>query len=456
MHRKSGFTIVELLIVIVVIAILAAVIIVAYNGITRQARQSSLLSDISNAATIMGTDHARTGSYASTRANAHQGAGIPASEGTTYSFHSDGVSYCITARSSHSGVDSYFVSNNNPTPTKGECPQDGAVAVETSAGNGTLGAAPGTGTAATLAGPAGLTADGSGNLYFTDQQGARIRKMTTGGVVTNLFGNGPTGTTEGVGTAALFNWPQAVTVGPGNVLYVADTNNNRIRVAPLNGTSSTSSLAGGTQGTGGAIGASGTAVQLNTPRGIVYNPVSNTIYVADSQSHRIRVFSTAGVLLSNIGSTSGAWADGTSTTARFNFPQGLTVDTAGNVYVADTQNHRIRMIDTNGNVTTIAGSGVAGFSDNATGTSAQFRSPSALTISANGTIYVADTLNNAIRKITPDREVTTVAGNGTAGFADASGADARFDEPKGIAIGSDGRLYVADRANNRIRVLSVF
>ncbi|MGH7217981.1 MAG: SMP-30/gluconolactonase/LRE family protein [Candidatus Microsaccharimonas sp.] len=455
MQYRKGFTIVELLIVIVVIAILAAVVIVGYNGITKQARQSSLLSDVSNAATIMGTDQAQNGTYALTASSARGGSGIPSSEGTSFSFHSSGSTYCITARSSHSGVDSYFVSSDNPTPTKGECAQDGAVAVETVAGNGTLGAASGTGTAATLAGPAGLTADSSGDLYFTDQQGSRIRKMTTSGVVTNLFGNGPTGNTEGVGTAALFNWPQAVTVGPGNVLYVADTNSHRIRIAPING-STTSLFAGSSQGLGGAIGASGAAVQLNTPRGIVYNPVTATVYVADSQNNRIRVFDTTGKLLLNIGSTTGAWADGTSTTARFNFPQGLTVDSSGNVYVADTQNHRIRMIDTSGNVTTVAGSGTAGLSDNTTGTSAQFRSPSALTVSTNGTIYVADTLNNAIRKITPDRTVTTIAGNGTAGFADESGADARFNEPKGIAIGSDGRLYIADRANHRIRTLNIF
>lgn len=455
-QNKKGFTIVELLIVIVVIAILAAIVIVSYNGISKQARQSSLLSDVSNAATIMGTDQARNGTYALTASGARGGSGIPASEGTTFSFHSSGSTYCITARSSHSGVDSYFVSSDNPTPTKGECAQDGAVAVETAVGNGTLGAAPGTGTAATLAGPAGLTADGSGNLYFTDQQGSRIRKMTTSGVVTNLFGNGPTGSTEGQGTAALFNWPQAVTVGPGNVLYVADTNNHSVRVAPLVSGINTSRLVGGTQGTGGAIGASGSAVQLNTPRGIVYNPVTNTIYVADSQSNRLRVFSTTGELLSNIGSTTGAWADGSSTAARFTYPQGLAVDTAGNVYVADTQNHRIRMITTSGVVSTIAGSGTAGLADNTTGTAAQFRSPGALTVSSNGTIYVVDTGNNAIRRIAPDRAVTTIAGNGTAGFADESGADARFSEPKGIALGSDGRLYIADRANNRIRVLTVY
>lgn len=451
---KSGFTIVELLIVVVVIAILAAIVIVAYNGVTKQARESALISDLSNAATIMGVDYATNGTYALTKTAAHGGAGIPSSQGTDILFHSDGTTYCITARSTYDGIDSHYVSSANPTPTKGECPEDAGSSVTTLVGDGTVGAAPGTGTAATLAGPAGIVADSSGNLYFTDQQGSRVRKVTTAGVVTNLFGNGPTGTTEGIGTAALFNWPQAITVGPASQLYVADTNNSRVRVAPLTAGVSTSLLAGSTQGTGGTTGSMGSAVQFNTPRGVVYNPTNHYVYVADSQSNRIRVISVDGVYITDIGSLTGSFADGSRTAARFNYPQGLAVDSSGNVYVADTLNHRIRMIDTAYNVTTIAGGGTAGGTD-ANGTAARFNSPMAVTVSSNGTLYIADTGNNTIRKVTPSKDVTTIAGNGTAGFKDGNGTDTMFNEPKGIAIGSDGRLYVADRVNNRIRVINI-
>lgn len=451
---SSGFTIVELLIVIVVIAILAAITIVSFNGVTKNARQSVLLSDVKASAMAMSVDFTSNGSYAFIPGEVNGGKGLPASDGTIYSFHSTGTSYCITANSSHQGVLSYYVSDTVAGPTLGQCPQDLGAAVTTLAGNGTLGAAAGSGTAATLAGPAGITADANGNLYFTDQQGSRVRKVTTGGVVTNIVGNGATGTTEGVGTAALFNWPQAVTVGPTGQLFVADTMNSRIRTVTL-ATSTASLFAGSNPGNGGAIGASGSALQFNTPRGIVYESSANAVYLADSQNNLLKKLSTGGQLLATYGNSTGAFADGNATTARFNFPQGLAKDGLGNIYIADTKNHAIRKMTPSGNVTTIAGTGGTPGFTNGTGTAALFRDPMALAVANDGTIYVADTGNHAIRKITSSGTVTTIAGNGSAGFADDSGEAARFNEPKGIAIGSDGRLYVADRANNRIRVMPI-
>jgi len=155
----------------------------------------------------------------------------------------------------------------------------------------------------------------------------------------------------------------------------------------------------------------------------------------------------------------GGLLDGTGTGARFNYPQGLTVDSAGTIYVADTLNHNIRKISQTGVVTTLAGGGtgsvgVNGYVD-ATGTAARFNSPMAVAVDSSGNVFVADSANNRIRKITPAGVVTTVAGNGTAGYQDGYGkADTMFSAPRGIAIGSDGRLYVTDTNNNRIRVLS--
>lgn len=450
-HKRAGFTIVELLIVIVVIAILAAIVIVSYNGISQRARQSSLVSDVSAAAKIMANRHTNDGVYPSDSTTAHSGKPLPASEGISYTFHSTGTTFCITARSSHAGIDSYYVSNTRLSPIKGACPQDAGGAVDVAVGNGTVGAAPGTGTAATLAGPAGITAGPAGTLYFTDQQGSRIRQMTTSLVVTNIAGNGTPSSTEGIGTAATFNWPQAITAGPAGVLYVADTNSHRIRRVPTDGTT-TSLLAGSTQGNAGAVGSSGTSILFNTPRGIVYNPVSNTIYVADSQNNQIKQLDTTGKLLAIYGNPTGAWADGSGATIRFNYPQGLAVGQDGTVYIADTRNNRIRTLNAAGVVETIAGS-TAG-NANGTGAAAQFNAPMALTVASDGTIYVADTDNNLIRKITPSRVVSTIAGSGAAGYQNGTGDEAQFSEPKGIALGSDGKLYVTDRANQRIRVIT--
>ena len=450
---KDGFTIVELLIVVVVIAILAAITIVSYTGISLRAHQSTLANDAHAAATIMGSDEVANGSYPSSLGAANGGRGIPASLGTSYSFHSTTSSYCITVSSSFDGVKSYYVSNTNPTPTFGQCAEDLGVPTTTLAGNGTLGFANGSGTSAVLASPAALTADASGNLYFSDGATSRIRKVTTAGIVSTLAGNGSSGYVEGTGTGATFNWPQALSIAGNGNLIIADSNNQKIRVLPPLTTTS-AYFSGSTQGNAGAIGTAATAIRYNVPRGVLFHPQTGTVFVADSQNNRIVQLDTAGAIVNVIGQTSGGLTNGTGTAAQFNYPQGLGVDTAGNLYVADTQNHAIRKITSSGVVTTVAGNGTSGYVD-AMGTSARFKSPGALVVATDGTIYVSDSGNNRIRKIATDGTVTTVAGDGTAGFADGNGQSAQFNNPNGIAIGSDGRLYVADTANHRIRALNI-
>lgn len=442
--NSQGFTIVELLIVIVVIAILAAITIVSYNGITARARDTTLKSDLHNAVTVMGIDSTTNGAYSLTAAGVNGGKGLPASDGTSYSYHSDGTTYCITATSSYTNT-SYYASDSSPLPTSGKCSQDLGAVVTTLAGSGSFGFADGTGTSAVLAAPAALAADSTGNLYFSDQATSRIRKVTLGGVVTTLAGNGSSSYAEGTGTAALFNWPQAITVGPSNYLYISDTNNYKIRELS---TSNVSRLVvGSTQGDATTLN------QFNVARGIVYSPQASALFVSNSQSNQIKKVTTSGTVSFYAGQGSGGWADANGTSAKFNYPEGLAIDSSGNIYVADTQNHRIRKIDTSGNVTTIAGNGTAGYADGPA-LSAQFSSPGALAVASDGSIYVADTGNNYIRKISGG-SVTTVAGNGTAGFADGTGTSAQFSGPKGIAIGSDGKLYVADTSNNRIRVINI-
>jgi sugar lactone lactonase YvrE len=174
------------------------------------------------------------------------------------------------------------------------------------------------------------------------------------------------------------------------------------------------------------------------------------VYVADYDNHRIRKITSAGVVTTLAGSGTGTFADGTGTSASFRNPYGVAVDSSGNVYVADQLNQRIRKITSAGVVTTLAGNGTAAFADG-TGTSARFNSPQGVAVDSAGNVYVADYNNQRIRKITSAGVVTTLAGQTTPGSTDGTGTNARFNGPTGIAVTSGGILYVVDSDNNRIR-----
>lgn len=451
--RPQGFTIVELLIVIVVIAILAAITIVSYNGIQNQARVSSLKSDVASGLKLVELDRVERGSYALALEDVQGGDKLSLSGDRAVSFHSSGDAFCLSIHSIKTPSLSYFVSNNDRQPVEGACPQDAGAAVTSFIGNGTLGFANGSGESAVLASPVALTST-AGGLYFTDSSTSRVRYVTNAGVASTIAGNGPTGTTEGVGNAALFNWPQAAAVGFNGTLFVADSNNQRIRSVPLNSTA-TSVFAGlsGTATTTGFADGTGTTARFNVPRGIAFDSAANLLYVADSQNNRIRTITAAQLVSTIAGQSGGGFADNsTGTLAQFNYPQGLAVGADGTLYIADTNNHRIRKMSPSGAVTTLAGS-TAGNVDG-TGAAGRFNKPSAVAVAQDGTVYVSDTDNHAIRKITPGGAVTTIAGGGGTGYANGSGVDARFSSPRGIALGSDGRLYVADTGNHRIRVLT--
>lgn len=453
---ESGFTIVELLIVIVVIAILAAITIVSYSGIITRGHQSKLISDVASAGLLMSVDHSSTGLYPLTRSQVNNGKGINNDADITYTFHSTQSTFCITAISSHSGVNNYYVSNANLSPVLGTCLEDLGAQVATLAGSGAAGFANGTGTAAILLAPVGLTVDPTGNLYFTDGGSSRIRMVTPAGVVTTLAGAGGSTYAEGTGSSALFNWPQSLTIGAGGLLYVTDTNNNRIRSVTTGGVSAF--VSGGS--TAGDVYGNAATSRFRVARGIVYNPVDSTLYVADSENNRVRKVTAAGDTTTYAGQVSGGLVDGTGASAKFNYPQGLAVDSTGNIFVADTRSHAIRKITPAGVVTTVAGGGTTAFGQagyvDANGKTARFNNPMAVAVDSAGVIYVADSSNNRIRKIATNGDVTTVAGTGASGYQDGIGTDAIFASPQGIAIGSDGRLYITDTSNNRIRVISNF
>ena len=236
-------------------------------------------------------------------------------------------------------------------------------------------------------------------------------------------------------------------------ILVSCSNNNNSTPSPNNSTpvtnnSQVTTLAG--NGNKGISNGLGTQSSFNFPTDVV-SDISGNIFVADQENHVIRKISPAGIVTIFAGSGSLGYTDGTGQSATFNSPQSLTIDASGNIYVADTGNNRIRKISPTGIVSTIAGSGNYG-SANGVGISAEFSFPRGITIDNLGNIYVTD--YNLIRKIAPNGTTTTFAGSGQSGSSNGAGTLASFYMLSDIAIGSDGYLYVADAGNNLIRKIS--
>lgn len=321
---------------------------------------------------------------------------------------------------------------------------------------GASGRADGAGSAARFDRPTGVTVDGQGNVYVTDYNNQLIRKVTAAGEVTTLAGvGGAAGFLDGSGyllNPSLFRNPTGIAVTTGNIAYVADTGNHSIRSITTAGVVTT--LAGSTGNVGLADG-TGSAATFNAPNSVAVG-LSGNILVADTANHLIRVVTTGGTVttLAGTGGTAGS-ADGQGTGASFNLPTGVAVDAAGNAYVADYGNHTIRKISPTGLVTTLAGSaGVAG-STNGAGTAASFNHPRALAVSADGTVYVSDSGNQLVRQITAAGFVTTLAGTaGVGGGGDGTGTGATFDGPAGLAVDAAGNVYLADTNNSTIRKIS--
>ncbi len=311
----------------------------------------------------------------------------------------------------------------------------------------------GTGANARFFNPTSAAVDGAGNVYVADGGDHTIRKISAGGVVTTFAGSsGQGGSADGSGSSALFLYPYAVAVdGSGNV-YVADSGNNNIRKITAGG--SVSTLAGNAGLTGSSDG-TGSSALFNAPQGIAVDGSGN-VYVADTDNSSIRKVTEAGVVTTLAGSpgqTGGA--DGSGSSARFAYPAGLAVDSAGNIYVADFDNSTIRKVSPAGAVTTFAGTaGASGTSDGA-GAAARFNHPSGVTLDGAGNVYVADTGNQTLREISPAGSVSTLAGNpGIGGSANGTGAGATFFYPAGIASTSGGTVYIVDTGNHSVRVMA--
>ena len=315
---------------------------------------------------------------------------------------------------------------------------------------GTSGSADGTGAAARFNAPFGVATDVNGNVYVADQSNSTIRKITPAGVVTTLAGTaGTRGSADGTGAAAMFDNPESVATDVSGNVYVADQSNSTIRKITPAGVVTT--LAGKRFGADGT----GAEASFDAPRGVATDAGGN-VFVADWYNHTIRKITKEGVVttLAGTAGTRGS-ADGTGAAARFYLPYGVATDASGNVYVGDRSNNTIRKITPAGVVTTLAGTAGPSGSTDGTGAAASFSSPNAVATDASGNVYVADRLNNTIRKITPAGVVSTLAGTaGTSGSADGTGAAARFNFPIGVATDVNGNVYVADQGNHTIRKIT--
>jgi sugar lactone lactonase YvrE len=328
--------------------------------------------------------------------------------------------------------------------------------VSTLAGTaGSSGSAVGAGSAARFNSPADVAVDSSGSVYAADTDNDTVRMITPAGVVTTLAGQaGVSGSNDGSGSA-LFNHPAGIAVdGAGNA-YVADTNNNTIRKLVI-ASGAVTTLAG-QPGIAGSADGSGTAASFNGPSGIAVDTALN-LYVADTLNHTIRKITTAGVVTTIAGAAGlSGTVDATGSAARFHGPQGLVLDASGNLFIADTNNNAIRkLVASTGVVTTVTGlTGSIGSADGPS-SQAQFHFPSGIGIDAAGNLYVADTDNQTLRKIALSGAVSTLAGlAGTSGSADGTGTAARFDFPTGVALNNAGNVYLADTNNHTIRLCVV-
>jgi hypothetical protein len=315
---------------------------------------------------------------------------------------------------------------------------------------GASGSADGTGSAARFAAPSDLAVDAAGNLYVADSDNNTVRKVSPAGVVTTLSGQpGVSGSSDGTSSAS-FNHPTGIAVDSAGNIYVADTNNNEVRkVTAAGGVSTLAGVAGVT----GSNDGSGTSASFHGPSGIAVTATGD-LYVSDTLNHTVRKV-TSGGTVTTIAGVAGAsgFVDATGSAVRFHGPQGLVLDGSGNLFVADTNNNAIRkLVVSSGAVTTVAGqTGAAGSTDGAN-SQALFHFPSGVGVDASGNLYVADTDNHTLREIAPSGAAGTLAGlAGSSGSADGTGTSARFDFPTGVAVNSSGDIYIADTDNHVIR-----
>jgi uncharacterized protein (TIGR03437 family) len=301
-----------------------------------------------------------------------------------------------------------------------------------------------------------IAVDSAGNLYIAGNTyiyGNRIRKVSSG-VITTVAGNGIFccfSGDNGPATSSQLGSPYSVAVDSVGNLYMSDTLNNLVRKVS-NGVITTVAGSGPAGGFSGDNGPAASA-KLTAPSGVAVDS-AGTLYIADSGNNRIRKISN-GVITTVAGNGSFGFSgdNGPATNAQLNFPEGVAVDSAGNLYIADSGNDRVRKVS-NGVITTVAGNGSDGFSgDNGPAASAQLNFPEGVAVDSAGNLYIADSGNSCIRKVVSG-VITTIAGGGSSFGDNGPATTAQLNDPQGVAVDSAGNVYIADSLNNRVRILT--
>jgi streptogramin lyase len=281
---------------------------------------------------------------------------------------------------------------------------------------------------------------------------ATLRRVTPMGLVSTFAGTPPLiGSVDAIGASARFSRPEGVAADASGNVYVADRGNVTLRKIASDGTVST--LAG-LAGSGGLVNGQGSTARFNGITGVA-STAAGTVYVADYYNHAIRSVASNGTVATFAGGSLGS-LDGQGTAAQFNYPSGVAVDTSGSVYVADSYNQVIRRISPAGAVTTLAGSPGQSGSTDGQGNAARFSFPIAVAPDSAGNVYVCDRENSTIRKVAPDGTVSTLAGSaGQVGNVDGTGAAARFNKPLALSLDPiSGNLYIADSGNSLVRMVT--
>ncbi len=342
------------------------------------------------------------------------------SAGQTVQWYSDAAGTMPIFNTTQLSTGTYYVAQKTPA------------IVSTFAGTGAIGTANGSVETAQFNKPRDIVADTDGNFFITDYQNNKIRKISPSGLVSDF-----------VNLPSTISFPHGISIDGFNNLYIGSSGNNKIiKVTPA-GLATTFAGDGGQ----GAINGPANTAQFSNLSGVTFDN-SGIVYVADSGNHSIRKISTTAEVTTIAGSSDG-YTNAQGTAAQFSFPYDVTSDSFGNIYVADINNHLIRKITPTGDVTTFAGS-TMGYEDGI-GSTAKFNSPRGLAVDSGNNIYVMDAVNRRVRKISPSGNVTTIAGTGTTGFTDGAGNIAEFGIAWGLTVDANGIIYVADTNNNKIR-----
>jgi trimeric autotransporter adhesin len=331
--------------------------------------------------------------------------------------------------------------------------------VSTVAGNGafTFAGDGGKPLSASLAHPSSIAFDGSGNIFIADTTNNRIRLVNAANTsISTLAGNGLFRQTTNGTTAlqTLLSNPQDVKVGPDGLLYIADAQANR--VLRVNADNTVVTVAGNGQFGFSGDGQAATNATLYIPRHLTFD-TSGNLYIADTQNLRIRRVTPQGIISTVAGNGQGGYSgdNGPAVNATLNFPTDVALDSAGNIYIADQQNHVVRVVK-NGTISTFAGNGTAGFQgDEVPANSTSLNGPYSIAVDSADVVYIADTFNSRVRKVTKDGIIHAVAGTGVGGYTGDGGpaTAAQFNNPAGLFIAVSGDLFIADSVNAAIRVV---